>query len=200
MSDSLRVIVAEDQPAEMKVLQGLLTGLGHQVIATAATGRELIERCRAFRPELVVADVKMPDTDGIEAAHTLCRELAVPIILVSAYDESELVNRAGDCPAVLGYLVKPVEEGALRAAIALAVRRFRQLQAVTKQAADLQQALDERKLIERAKGVVMRRLRVDEPEAFRRLKRFASDRNLKLAEVARKILVSEEAFHALETR
>jgi response regulator NasT len=197
MNTPLRIAIADDERDMREYLPELLTRLGHEVVAVASTGAELVERCRVTRPDLVLTDVRMPDMDGIAAAEALNRERAVAVLLVSAHTEDEVLARAETAP-VMGYLVKPVQEEALRAAIRMTLHRFRQLQASMREASDLRQALEERKVIERAKGVVMRRLRVDEDEAFRRLRKLSSERNRKLVEIARDVLGAEEVFHQLD--
>src|SRR5207244_2992416 len=120
---------------------------------------------RPFAPDLIITDIKMPDMDGIDAAVAVNRERETPVILVSAYADADFLRRTGEYP-IMGYLIKPVKPADLENAIALAMTRFAQYQAVRKEARDLQQALDDRKVIERAKGVVMKRLCVDEQESF----------------------------------
>src|SRR5262249_12860249 len=156
-------------------------------------GAELVAGCRAERPDLVITDIKMPDMDGIQAAVQLYREMAVPVILVSAYHDPELIRRA-EADHIMAYLIKPVKQADLGPAIALAMRRFEQFEALRQEAADLRQALADRKLIERAKGILMKRVPLDEQDAFRRLQKLASDKNLKLVEIARMIVTAEEAF------
>jgi response regulator NasT len=165
--------------------------LGHRVVVNAANGEELLIQCRAARPDLVITDIKMPDMDGIDAAMHLYRETPVPVILVSAYHDPELIRRA-EADHIMAYLVKPIKQADLEPAIALAMRRFDQFEALRREAADLRQALEDRKVIERAKGILMKWSNLDEAEAFRRLQRTASDKNLKLIEVARMLLVAEE--------
>jgi response regulator NasT len=164
-------------------------------VVTASNGEELVAGCRTARPDLIITDIKMPDMDGIEAAVRLYQELSVPVILVSAYHDADLIRRA-EADHIMGYLVKPIKQADLEPVIALAMRRFEQFDLLRREAADLRQALEDRKLIERAKGILMKRTGLDEPSAFRRLQKTASDRNLKLVEVARMILTAEEAFEA----
>jgi response regulator NasT len=165
------------------------------VVAVAHNGEDLLAQVRATRPDLVLTDIKMPDMDGIDAAVRLYQEAPLPVILVSAYHDAELIKRA-EADHILGYLVKPIKQADLGPAIALAMHRFAQFEELRKEAADLRQALEDRKLIERAKGILMKRAALDEPSAFRRLQKTASDRNLKLVEVARMIVTAEEAFQA----
>src|SRR5262245_1686241 len=172
--------------------QKILPSQGHTVVSAARTGKELLEHCRKFKPDLVISDVKMPDMDGIDAAVVLYNDSPIPVILVSAYHDPELIERA-EADHILAYLVKPIKQADLEPAIGLAMRRFAQFQALRQEAADLRQALADHKVIERAKGILMKRARLDEQDAFRRLQKLASDKNLKLIEVARAIVTAEEA-------
>ena len=140
----------------------------------------------------MITDIKMPDMDGIDAATAIYRERPVPVILVSAFHEPDLIARAED-DHILGYLVKPIKQADLAPAIGLALRRFEQFEALRRETADLRQALDDRKVIERAKGVLMKRTGLDEQDAFRRLQKLASEESRKLVEIARMILVAERA-------
>ena len=193
MNPSLRIAVADDEPDMRDYFQKILPRLGHQVVAVAGTGRELTEQCRAVQPDLVITDIKMPDMDGIDAATHLYQEAPVPVILVSAYHEPELIARA-EADHILGYLVKPIKQSDLEPTIALAMKRFEQFEALRKEAADLRQALEDRKLIERAKGLLMKKVGLDEQEAFRRLQKVAMDSNRRMAEVAQMVLTADEAF------
>jgi response regulator NasT len=197
MNKSLRIAVADDERDTREYLQTVLPTLGHEVVAVAETGPQLVEQCRKTHPDLVVADIRMPGLDGIQAAAEINRERPVPVVLVSGYQDAQLLERAGN-ENVMAYLVKPVKTGDLVSAILLAAVRFEEHQAVRREAADLRRTLEERKIIERAKGAVMRRLGIDESEAYRRLRQQASDRNLKLAEVARTVLGAEEVFQMLD--
>src|SRR5262249_46863919 len=192
MNPSLRIVVADDEPDMRDYFRKSLSRLGHQVVAVAENGRQLVEHCRATRPDLVVTDIKMPDLDGIDAAVELYRDRPVPIILVSAFHDRERMERA-EADHFLGYLVKPIKQADLAPVIALAVRRFEQFEALRREAADLRQALEDRKVIERAKGVLMKRAGLDEQEAFRRLQKLASEESRKLIDIARMILIAEKA-------
>lgn len=192
MSQSLRIAIADDETDMRDYFQKSLGRLGHKVVVVAQNGRELVEQCRAVKPDLVITDIKMPDMDGIDAAVALYKERPVPVILVSAYHTPELVERA-EADHILGYLVKPIKQSDLEPVIALTMRRFEQFQALRQEAADLRQALEDRKVIERAKGVLMKRAGLDEPEAFRRLQKLASEKSRKLIDIAQMILVAEEA-------
>jgi AmiR/NasT family two-component response regulator len=189
----LRIVVADDEDDMRDHLKLVLPRLGHEVVGVAENGRELVELCRLLRPDLVITDVKMPEMDGIAAAVKICEQRPVPVIVVSAYHDRELIERA-EADHVLGYLVKPVTEKDLPPTIAVAVSRFERFESVRRESADLRQALEDRKLVERAKGIVMKRAQLDEENAFARLQKLARDNNKKLREVARDILTADEAF------
>ena len=199
LDQSLRVAVADDEPEMREFFRFALGKLKHQLVAEAGSGRELVECCRAARPDLIITDVKMPELDGIAAAEAVYREAPVPAIVVSCYDDPETLRQAA-APHVYGYLVKPITARDLGPAINLAMARFTLHRAAQQEADALRQALEERKVIERAKGVVMRRLGLEETEAFRRLRRLSSDRNRKVIEVARQVLQAEEVFRQFDPR
>ena len=193
MSESLRIAVADDEADMRDWFERMLPTLGHQVVSVAENGRELVEHCRELKPDLVITDIKMPDMDGIDAAQAICAERPLPIILVSAYHDSELVQRA-EADHVLAYLVKPIGKAALGPAISLAMRRFSELAELRKEAADLRQALADRRIIEQAKGVLMKVADLDERTAFRRLQELAADKNQKLIDAAQAVLALEKAL------
>jgi AmiR/NasT family two-component response regulator len=192
MKTSLRIGIADDEARMRDYLWQSLERLGHQVVSAARTGRELIEQCRSLQPDLVISDIKMPDMDGIDAAAEIYRHAAIPVILVSAFHDVDLIERASR-NHVLAYLVKPIKDTDLPPAIAVAVQRFEEFEALRQEAADAKQALEDRKLIERAKGILMRRTGLTEPDAFRRLQKLSSSKSAKLVEIARSIVMAEEA-------
>jgi AmiR/NasT family two-component response regulator len=193
----LRIAAADDERDTRQFFAELLPSLGHEVVVVAQSGRELVEQCRKARPDLVITDIKMPDMDGIQAAAEINREFAVPVILLTAHHEAELIARS-EAEHIMAYLVKPVKPVDVQAAISLAMVRFAQFMTLRKEAADLRQTLDDRKLIERAKGAVMKRMQVDEEEAYRRLRKAASKSNKKLIDIGREVVAAEEVFRALE--
>jgi response regulator NasT len=197
MTTKLRVAVADDEPDMRDFFEKFLPRLGHEVVAVAEDGAQLLEQCRQVHPDLIIADVKMPGVSGLDAVEALQREQPAPVVLVTAHADPARVERA-QAAGVQAYLVKPITENDLAPAIALARQQFQQVQALRKEAGDLRQALEDRKIIERAKGVIVKRLAVAEEEAYRKLRKFASDRNRKLIEVAQVVLHSEEIFYALE--
>lgn len=197
MNGSLRIAVADDEADVRDWFERMLPTLGHKVVSVAETGSELVEHCRTLRPDLVITDIKMPDMDGIEAGTAICRECPVPIILISAYHDPELIERA-EADHVLAYLVKPIGKAALAPAIGLAMRRFAELRELRKEAADLRQALADRKVIEQAKGLLMKVTGIDERAAFRRLQELASDKNQKLIDAAAAVLALEKALRTAD--
>jgi AmiR/NasT family two-component response regulator len=197
MTRALRIAVADDEPDMREWFQTILPLLGHQVVAACENGAELVRQCKALRPDLAVTDIKMPDMDGIDAAAQIYRDHPLPVILVSAYHDPALIERA-ESDHIMAFLVKPIKQPDIEPAIAIALRRFEQFQSLRKEASDLRQALEDRKVIERAKGLLMKKTGLDEQDAFRRLQRLASDRNRKLIDVAQMILTAEEAFQPVD--
>jgi response regulator NasT len=193
----LRIAVADDEPDVLMFFRELLPLFGHDIVVEAATGRELVERCRAARPDLVITDIRMPEMDGLEAAAEINAGLQVPVILVTAHHDADVLGQAGE-NYIMAYLSKPVKPVDLEAAIRMALVRFGHFQTLAREAADLRQALADRKEIERAKGAVMERLRVSEEEAFRRLRKMASDDNCRLAETARRVTAAAEVYRCLD--
>jgi response regulator NasT len=193
MTQPLRIVVADDEADMRDYFQAVLSRLGHTVVAVAQNGKELVEFCRSSKPDLVITDIKMPDLDGIDAAEQIYRDHAVPVILVSAFSDPALIERA-EMDHVMGYLVKPIKQTDLVPAIAIAVHRFEQFEALRKETDDLKQALVDRKVIERAKGILMKKANLSESDAFRRLQKLASDKNRKLVDIATMIVTAEEAL------
>ena len=197
MSAPLRIVVADDEPDMRKYFQRLLPRLGHRVVAAAATGGELIERCRDLKLDLVITDIKMPDLDGIEAAIRIYLERPVPVILVSAFHDATLIERA-EADHILGYLVKPIKPTDLEPVIALTMRRFEQFQALRQKAeanfqaaAVMFQALEERKVVDHARDLLMRRDQLDFATAQRRLHDLAAAQGKSVQELAECLLAND---------
>src|SRR5689334_24822762 len=177
----MRILIAEDETIIRLDLRDLLERSGHEVVAEARDGEEAIALALEHEPELAVMDVKMPRLDGIEAARRILDERPIPIVMLTAYGQEELVNRAVEA-GVFGYLVKPFREQDLLPAIAAARARHDELQAVRAEAESLSDALAARKVIERAKGLLMEKEQLNEEQAFARLRKAsqASGRPLKV--------------------
>jgi len=189
--DSLRILIADDESIRLLSLRAQLTALGHRVVAEASTGEEAVALAFATQPDLAILDIKMPRVDGIEAAERITQARPIPIILLTAYSEAQLVERAAEAN-IAAYLMKPVSEEDLLPAITLALTRFKQFQSLHQEVADLREALAARRVIEKAKGILMRRLNLTEDEAFHRLQRQSQESNRKLAQVAESIVVADQ--------
>jgi AmiR/NasT family two-component response regulator len=187
----LRILLADDESIRVMSLRVQLAALGHKVVAEASTGSEAVALAESHQPDLAILDIKMPVMDGIEAAERITQAHPIPIILLTAYSEAQLVERAAQAN-ISAYLMKPVSEEDLLPAITLALTRFKQFQALRQEIVDLREALEARKTIERAKGILMRRLNLSEDEAFRRLQRQSQETNRKLAQVAEAIVVADQ--------
>jgi len=190
---SLRVLIADDESIRLLSLAAQLAALGHRVVAEATQGDEAVRLAAEHRPDLAILDIKMPVMDGIEAAERITQAQPIPIILVTAYSEAQLVERAARAN-ISAYLMKPVAEDDLLPAITLALARFREFESLRREVADLRDALEARKVVEKAKGILMRRLGLTEDEAFRRLQKQSQDTNRKLAEVAEAIVTADRIF------
>ncbi|MCX7839126.1 MAG: response regulator [Anaerolineae bacterium] len=188
--ESLRILIADDESLRVMSLKGQLETLGHKVVAEASNGKEAVRLAEELRPDLAILDIKMPEMDGIEAARQITATRPIPIILLTAYSERELAERAASAN-VSAYLMKPISEQDLLPAIALAVSRFKEFQALHQEVDNLREALETRKLVERAKGILMRRLNLTEEEAFRRMQRRSQNENKKLAEIAQAIITAD---------
>jgi response regulator NasT len=188
----MRVLVAEDDPLIALALAERLRSLGHEPIGPAADGAAAIELARTTSPDLYLFDVEMPKVDGLDAAAQLADAgLRRPVVIITGVEDESLVERSV-ASGVGAYLTKPIDTRELQAAIALAAARHAELRRA-------QQALEDRKLVERAKGLLMSALDIPEPDAFRRLQATARERNLRLADVARRI-VEQQALLAPKTR
>lgn len=166
----MRILIAEDETLIRLDLRGILERAGFEVCAEARDGQEAVELARDVQPDLAILDVKMPRLDGIEAARRMLDERPIPIVILTAYGQEELVARAVDA-GVFGYLVKPFRETDLLPAIRAARARYDELAALREEAASLADALATRKVVERAKGLLMEREGLTEQEAFERLRR-----------------------------
>jgi response regulator NasT len=192
MNSQLRIAVADDEATMRQYFQETLPDLGHQVISVAENGRQLVEHCLKVLPDLVITDIRMPDMDGIDAVTELDRHATMPAIIVSAYHEADLLDRAASAH-VLAFLVKPIGRADLESAITIAMCRYKEFSELRQQAADLTQALEDRKFIERAKGILMKRAQVSEPAAFQLLQKMSCHERKKLATMARAIVERETA-------
>jgi len=189
---TMRILVAEDETIIRLDLRGLLERAGYEVVAEARDGEEAIELARRHEPDLALLDVKMPRLDGIEAARRMLEERPIPIVILTAFDQRELVERAAEA-GVYGYLVKPFREQDVVPAIELAKARYEELVAVRADADSLAQALADRKVIERAKGLLMEREKLSEADAFARLRKASQVSGRPLRVIADAVLATFDA-------
>ena len=190
-SRALRILVAEDESVTALGLEQDLRSLGHSVIGIAGDGVTAVSMARTLSPDLVLMDVRMPHLSGLEAAEQIHRERPVPIIIVTAYSDAETLDRAVSAP-VFHYLVKPVTAAQLSAAIAIAEARHQEWLRERQESEDLRKRLDDRKVIERAKGILMEREGISESAAYRVLQRTSQSRNMTMADLSRSLLAAEE--------
>ena len=185
--DVLRVLVAEDEALIRLDLVELLTDEGYQVIAEAGDGEEALELARKLNPDLVVMDVKMPKMDGISAAAIIAEERIAPVVMLTAFSQRELVERARDAGA-MAYVVKPFDSSDVIPAIEIAVSRFAEIRAVEAEVADLEERFASRKAVDQAKGLLQEGLGLSEPEAFRWIQKTAMDLRKSMRKVAEAVI------------
>lgn len=186
-----RVLIVEDDTLVGMGLRSLLERLGHEVVGQASTTAEASAAFRGKQPDIVLMDIRLDGADGIELARELLSQRRCPMIIISAFSDRALIERAS-AAGVFGYLIKPVTAEALAAQIEVALRRFRETEELYQKNLELSQTLENRKAVERAKGIFMKRLHLDEPEAHRRLQQESQKRRISIAELAKKIIESEE--------
>ena len=188
----MRILIAEDETIIRLDLRDLLERAGHEVVAEARDGEEAVQLARTTEPDLAVLDVRMPRLDGIEAARSILADRPIPIVMLTAYGQGELVSRAVEA-GVFGYLVKPFREQDLLPAIHTARARHDELSALREEAESLSEALAARKAIERAKGLLMEREQLSEADAFARLRKASQISGRPLKVVAEALIATFEA-------
>jgi two-component system, response regulator PdtaR len=187
----VRILVAEDEALIRMDLVEMLQEAGYTVVAQAANGEEAIALATEHQPDLAILDVKMPILDGISAAEKIIS--IAPVLMLTAFSQRELVERARDA-GVMAYVVKPFTIGDLVPAIEIAISRHTQMRSLAEEVADLHERLETRKIIDRAKGILMKALNLSEPEAFSWIQRAAMDRRLTMKEVAHAVISPEAAL------
>jgi two-component system, response regulator PdtaR len=196
----MRVLVAEDDPLIALGLAERLRSLGHEPIGPVSDGQQAIELARESLPDLYLFDIEMPNLDGLQAAKQLASDgLRRPVVVVTGVDDPSLIERS-IASGVSAYLTKPIDSRELEAAIALAAARHAEFQALEAEVDRAQQALEDRKLVERAKGLLMSALDLSEQDAFRRLQLTARERNLRLADVAARIVEQQSLLEPSRRR
>jgi response regulator NasT len=191
MAQQLRIVIADDESIIRMNLKETLVGLGYLVVGEAGDGSSVIHLARELRPDLVIMDIKMPKLDGIQAAKVLTEERIAPVLLLTAYSDRELVERALEA-GVGGYIVKPFRDAELMPAIEIALARYGEFREMDKQINDLKETLETRKLVERAKGVLMDTQGLKEQEAFRKIQQLSMNTRKSMREIAQAILLTAQ--------
>jgi len=182
---TIRILVAEDEALIRMDLVEMLQGAGYEVVAEATNGQEAIDLAHLHSPDLAILDVKMPVMDGISAAEKIID--TAPVLMLTAFSQKELIDRARDA-GVMAYVVKPFTIGDLVPAIEIAISRHQQMKSLADEVADLHERLETRKVIDRAKGILMKALNLSEPEAFSWIQRAAMDRRMSMKAVAQAVI------------
>ena len=186
----VRILVAEDETIIRLDLVEMLTEAGYEVIAQAENGAVAVELAKQHKPDLAILDVKMPEMDGITAAEQII--LLAPVLILTAFSQRELVERARDA-GVMAYVVKPFSINDLVPAIEIAISRHKQMKSLESEVADIYERLETRKVIDRAKGILMKAMNLSEPESFSWIQKTAMDRRISMKEVANAIISPEAA-------
>ena len=183
--EKIRILVAEDETIIRLDLVEMLTEAGYEVIAQAENGAVAIELAKQYKPDLAILDVKMPEVDGITAAEQIIS--ISPVLMLTAFSQRELIERARDA-GVMAYVVKPFSINDLVPAIEIAISRHKQMKSLEAEVADIYERLESRKIIDRAKGILMNALNLSEPEAFSWIQKTAMDRRISMKEVAAAVI------------
>jgi two-component system, response regulator PdtaR len=191
MAQQLRLVIADDESLIRMNLKETLVGLGYLVVGEAGDGVSVVNLARELRPDLVIMDIKMPKLDGIQAAKVLTEDKIAPVLLLTAYSDRELVDRAREA-GVVNYIVKPFRDAELLPAIEIAMARYAEFQEMDKKIGDLSEVLETRKLVERAKGVLMDTQGLKEQEAFRKIQQLSMNTRKSMREIAQAILLTAQ--------
>jgi response regulator NasT len=186
-----RIIIADDETIQRMDLKDVLTKQGYLVIGEAGDGLSAVNLARELRPDLVIMDIRMPDMDGIVAAETLAQEKIAPVLLLTAFSDQPLVERAKEA-GVMNYIVKPLRESEVAPAVEVALARYQEIRALEEKAGSLAEQLEARKIIERAKGLLMEKQGLTEKEAFQKIQRASMNTRKSMREVAEAILLANE--------
>lgn len=187
-----RVIIADDESIIRMDLREMLTNLGYLVVGEVGDGRSAVNLARELKPDIVIMDIKMPDMDGIEAAKVLTEERIAPVLLLTAFSQRELVDRAAEA-GVAGYIVKPFRESDLGPAIEVGLVRFAEFRTLEQEVGNLKDALETRKIVDRAKGILMDTQSLKEAEAFRKIQKMSMNTRRPMREVAEAIILAHQA-------
>lgn len=188
---SYRIVIADDESIIRLDLKKMIEDAGHTVAGEASDGETAVNLARTLRPNVVIMDIKMPAMDGLDAAKIICSENIAPVLLLTAYSESELIARARDA-GVFAYLVKPFQESDLIPAIEVAIARFEQHRALEEQVAELEDRIETRKMVERAKGILIEKFAMKEADAFRRIQTQSMNTRKSMREIAEAIIIAND--------
>lgn len=187
----IRVVVADDETIIRLDLKALLEEMGHEVVGEAADGHKALDLARSLKPDVVIMDIKMPVMDGLDAAKIIAEEKIAPVVLLTAYSQKDLIERAKEA-GVFGYLVKPFQESDIMPAIEIALARYLEMQDLESTVGDLEDKLETRKVIDRAKGILMDKYQMNEADAFRRIQQQSMNQRRSMKEIAEAILIAHE--------
>ncbi len=187
-----RVIIADDESVIRTDLREMLSNLNYLVVGEVGDGRSAVNLARELKPDVVIMDIKMPDMDGIEAAKLMTQEKIAPVLLLTAYAQRDLVDRAKEA-GVVGYLVKPFREQEIVPAIEIALARFSEFRELEKEVGDLNETLETRKVVDRAKGILMDSQGLTEQEAFRKIQKMSMNTRRPMKEIAQAIVLAQDA-------
>ncbi len=187
-----RVIIADDESVIRADLREMLTSLGYLVVGEVGDGESAVNLARELKPDVIIMDIKMPNMDGIEAAKILTQEKIAPVLLLTAYSQRDLVDRAKEA-GVVGYLVKPFREQEIAPAIDIALARFQEFRELEKEVGDLKETLETRKVVDRAKGILMDQQGLTEAESFRKIQKMSMNTRKPMKEIAEAIILAHEA-------
>lgn len=186
---ALKIVIADNESIIRMDLKEILEEAGHEVVGEATDGLKAIDLTRKFRPDLVIMDIKMPEMDGIAAAKVISNDKIAPVLLLTAFSQKEIVDKAKDS-GVLAYLVKPVKESNLFPAMEIAMSRFEEIIQLEHELDDVKNSLEMRKLLDRAKGILMDAYGLNESEAYRRIQQYSMAKRKTIKEVAQAIIDS----------
>ncbi len=192
--NTLKVLVVEDEAIISKSLAAMLKRLGHYVVGRAKDRREVLRKVKELDPDIILMDVKIPNMDGLAAAKEILSIKQIPLIILTAYSQPNFIEKAYSI-GVSYYLIKPITEKDLIPCMSLAVLRFRELQGLLKEVRDLKEALRTRKLIERAKGLIMEHEGLNETQAFRRIQKKSRDSNIPMAKISESIIIASRILN-----
>lgn len=189
MLRGLKILLADDEALLRLDLREMLDDAGHDIVGEASNGEEAVELARRLKPDFIIMDVKMPIMDGLTAAKIIAAENIAPVLLLTAYSQQDIVEKAKDA-GVIAYLVKPIREEQLFPAMEIAASRFAELQKLNEELLDLKESLATRKLLDRAKGILMSAHGMTEQEAYRKMQQYSMAKRITLKELAESIIAA----------